>query len=82
MMGRPQAPAAAAASASLPASTMQKNVSGRTGLLLDALKEELFQLESDKIQGHVSAAEYTEAKAALDLLIRRAIARQGQAAKV
>jgi hypothetical protein len=57
-------------------------VTGRGSLLLDALKEELFQLESDKIQGHISAPEYTEAKAALDLLIRRAIARQSQAAKV
>lgn len=82
MMGRPQAPVATAASATQPSSSMQKNVSGRSGLLLDALKEELFQLESDKIQGHISSSDYAEAKAALDLLIRRAIARHGQAAKV
>lgn len=82
MMGRPQAPVATAASATLPSSAVQKNVSGRSGLLLDALKEELFQLESDKIQGHISTSDYAETKAALDLLIRRAIARQGQAAKV
>lgn len=80
MMGRPQAPVAAAAT--LPSSAVPKSVAGRSGPLLDALKEELFQLESDKIQGRISAPEYTEAKAALDLLIRRAIERQGQAAKV
>ena len=80
MMGRPQAPVAAAAT--LPSSAVPKNAPGRGGPLLDALKEELFQLESDKIQGRISAPEYTEAKAALDLLIRRAIARHGQAAKV
>ena len=80
MMGRPQAPVAAAAS--LASSAVPKNVAGRAGLLLDALKEELFQLESDKIQGSISGPEYTEAKAALDLLIRRAIARQVRAVKV
>lgn len=80
MMGRPQAPVTAAAT--LASSAVPKNVPGRGGLLLDALKEELFQLESDKIQGRISAPEYTEAKAALDLLIRRAIARHEQAAKV
>ena len=83
MMGRPQAQLATATSVPLsPSAVLNKNVTGRGSLLLDALKEELFQLESDKIQGHISAPEYTEAKAALDLLIRRAIARQSQAAKV
>ncbi len=47
----------------------------RQALLLEAMKEELFQLEIDRQQGNVSAEEYTKAKAALDETIRRALAR-------
>lgn len=43
--------------------------------LLDALKEEMFQLESDRIQGKVSAQEYEAAKAALDKTLQRAMKR-------
>lgn len=48
---------------------------GRTGLLLEALKEELFQLELDRKQGKVSAEEYEKAKAALDQTLDRALKR-------
>ncbi len=47
----------------------------RGSLLLDAMKEELFQLEIDRQQGKVSAEEYAKAKSALDETIRRALAR-------
>ena len=47
----------------------------RNTLLLEAMKEELFQLEIDRQQGKVSAEEYTKAKAALDETIKRALAR-------
>lgn len=50
----------------------------RSSLLLDAMKEELFQLEVDRAQGKLSDAEYQKAKAALDETIRRAIARKSQ----
>jgi hypothetical protein len=50
-------------------------VRDRNALLLDAMKEELFQLEIDRQQGKVSAAEYSKAKAALDETIKRALAR-------
>lgn len=43
--------------------------------LLDALKEEMFQLESDRIQGKVSVHEYDVAKAALDKTLQRAMKR-------
>ena len=46
------------------------------GLLLDAMKEELFQLETERLQGKISDADYQQAKAALDLTIKRAIERQ------
>jgi hypothetical protein len=48
----------------------------RKAAMLDALKEELFALESDKIAGKVTAAEYAELKAALDTVLKRALKRQ------
>ncbi len=47
----------------------------RNALLLEAMKEELFQLEIDRQQGKISPEEYTKAKAALDETIKRALAR-------
>ena len=47
----------------------------RNALLLEAMKEELFQLEVDRQQGKITPEEYTKAKAALDETIRRAVAR-------
>jgi 5-hydroxyisourate hydrolase-like protein (transthyretin family) len=47
----------------------------RNALLLEAMKEELFQLEIDRQQGKVSPEEYTKAKSALDETIKRALAR-------
>jgi hypothetical protein len=39
--------------------------------VLDAVKEELFQLESDRLQGNISQQEYEAAKSGLDALLRR-----------
>ncbi len=47
----------------------------RNTLLLEAMKEELFQLEIDRQQGKISPEEYAKAKAALDETIKRALAR-------
>ena len=47
----------------------------RNALLLEAMKEELFQLEVDRQQGTISPEEYAKAKAALDETMRRALAR-------
>ncbi len=41
------------------------------GLLLNSIKEELFALESDKLTGKISAAEYAETKAGLEALLKR-----------
>ncbi len=57
---------------SLPA---RQPASGRPGLLLEALKEELFQLEVEHKQGSISQAEYERARAALDQTLERAIKR-------
>ena len=57
---------------SLPA---RQRASGRSGLLLEALKEELFQLEVEHKQGSISQQEYERARAALDQTLERAIKR-------
>jgi hypothetical protein len=44
-------------------------------LLLQALKEELFQLETERLQNKISQQEYEQAKAALDQTLARAIKR-------
>ncbi|HLW89046.1 MAG TPA: hypothetical protein VKR57_11180 [Terriglobales bacterium] len=51
----------------------------RSTLLLDALKEELFQLEVEHKQGKISQPEYEKAKAALDQTLERALKRGGRA---
>ena len=47
----------------------------RNAELLEAMKEELFQLEIDRQQSKISPDEYVKAKAALDETIKRALAR-------
>jgi hypothetical protein len=47
----------------------------KSQLLLDALKEELFQIESEKVAGKLSAEEYAEQKSALETVLRRALQR-------
>jgi hypothetical protein len=47
----------------------------RSGLLLEALKDELFQLEVEHKQGSISQQEYEQARAALDQTLERALKR-------
>jgi hypothetical protein len=46
------------------------------GDLLAALKEELFALETERLEGKLSEQEYAEQKAALEMVLRRALSRQ------
>ena len=64
--------------------TYQPNVSpapsfgspaAKNAALLNALKEELFALESEKLSGTLKADEYSEAKAALETVLKRALKR-------
>jgi len=48
---------------------------GAPDSLLAAMKEELFTLETDKLQGKLTESEYVEQKAALEVVLRRALAR-------
>jgi hypothetical protein len=47
-----------------------------SAVLLDALKEELFQLEIDRQQNKITLEEYAKAKSALDETMKRALARK------
>jgi len=64
------APAVATAPAAAP----------RSSMLLEALKEELFQLEVEHKQGKITQQEYEKAKAALDGTLAHAIRREAQKA--
>jgi hypothetical protein len=50
----------------------------RPSMLLEALKEEIFQLEMEHKQGKISQQEYEKAKAALDGTLERALKRTAQ----
>jgi hypothetical protein len=54
---------------------MANTAAGHQAQLLHVLKEELFGLETDRLQGHVSEAEYAQSKAAIELILRRALQR-------
>jgi hypothetical protein len=71
----PGARLAAMPTASVPVYTPPGTPATRHSSLLDALKEELFALESEKISGTISADEYTQAKGALEIVLRRALNR-------
>ncbi|HET6178026.1 MAG TPA: hypothetical protein VFE61_13900 [Candidatus Sulfotelmatobacter sp.] len=51
-----------------------------SSMLLEGLKEELFQLEVEHKQGHISQQEYEKSKAALDHTLQRALKREAQKA--
>jgi hypothetical protein len=43
---------------------------------MEVMKEEVFQLESERIQGKISQPDYQSAKAALDKTLQRAVQRE------
>jgi len=57
------------------ARTVPVAASGHSGQLLEALKEELFQLEMEHKQGQITDQEYAKNKSALDQTLARAIKR-------
>ena len=67
------APGAPAYPQGAPAYGSHVPAAGRNGALLAALKEELFALESEKLSGTLSPAEYAEQKAALETVLKRAL---------
>ncbi|MDE3104024.1 MAG: carboxypeptidase regulatory-like domain-containing protein [Acidobacteriota bacterium] len=71
---RPQAGPAPVGSSGFAATQPAPAVSGNA--LLAALKEELFALEMEKVQGTTDEASYQEQKQALETVLRRALKRQ------
>ncbi|MBV8050775.1 MAG: carboxypeptidase regulatory-like domain-containing protein [Acidobacteriaceae bacterium] len=74
----PRTPTPAKSKASAAPSTSPA-ASPHSGMLLDALKEEIFQLELEHKQGRISQQEYEKAKAALDQTLERAVKRGARA---
>jgi hypothetical protein len=71
------APAASIADPRIPAHSAAPFVpSTKSAMLLEALKEEMFQLELERRQGKIAPAEYEKAKAALDQTLDRALKRR------
>jgi len=70
-----QKPRTVAAAPPTPTTVPRSRPVPAPGNLLEAMKEELFQLETERLQGRISEADYQQAKAALDLTIKRAISR-------
>jgi hypothetical protein len=71
--------AAPAVAASAPPARVQAAPAApaaRGDSLMDALKEEMFALESEKVAGKIKPAEYAEVKAALEVVLRRALKRK------
>lgn len=48
----------------------------RPATLLDGLKDELFQLESDRVHGSISGQEYASARRALEQIVEHVVARR------
>jgi hypothetical protein len=49
---------------------------GKNTALLNALKEELFAIESEKISGTITPEDYAEVKAALETVLKRALSKK------
>jgi hypothetical protein len=62
--------------ASGPSATAASSAASKSAMILEALKEELFQLEVERKQGKISPEDYEKAKAALDQTLERALKRQ------
>jgi hypothetical protein len=60
--------------------TRRAPVARSSSMLMEGIKEELFQLEIERKQGQISQLEYDKAKAALDQTLERALRREAQKA--
>ena len=72
--------ARAVGASSLPAAAATG--AGRQAQVLQVLKDELFGLETERLQGHINETDYAQSKAAIELILRRALARSTGAGSV
>lgn len=63
----------------IPTPAVVANPANHQQQLLQALKEEMFELETARLQNRIDESTYTEQKAALELVLRRALSRAGDA---
>jgi hypothetical protein len=76
--GAAPAPAPGASPASASAAYMPgASPAAKNTALLNALKEELFAIESEKLSGTLAPEEYAQLKAALETVLKRALLRKG-----
>jgi len=68
LLRKPATPAEASA-------PVQETPSTRSSSLLTSLKEEMFALETDRLQNRISEADYATQKAALEVILRRSLER-------
>jgi len=66
-------PAAGAPVSGGPVLEVNATPAARNSALLHVLKEELFALESEKIAGTLPLEDYAETKAALEVVLKRAL---------
>lgn len=71
-----QIDAIAAPVSAVPGSAVSGTLPSGGNNLLSALKDELFSLETDRLEGKLSEGEYEQQKQALELVLRRALARK------
>jgi hypothetical protein len=67
---------AAAPPISVPTTSSVSTPVAKSSMLLEALKEEMFQLELERKQGKITPEDYDKARAALDQTLDRALKRQ------
>jgi hypothetical protein len=71
----PKTPAAIEPASGAPEQTTSNAASTGGNVLLEAMKDELFQLEIERQQGVITQEDYEKQKAALDQTLKRALAR-------
>ena len=59
------------------AATSSSAAPTRSGGLLQVLKDESFAIETDRLEGRLNDSQYAELKSAMDVVLRRALARSG-----
>jgi len=70
---RPHRPMPAVSAAHAVAAPLPAGPGGHNATLLHVLKEEMFAIESEKLSGSLSQADYAEQKSALETVLKRAL---------
>jgi len=73
LLRKPAGASVATSAAYIPAAPLA--VAGNNAAILQVLKDELFAIESEKISGKISEADYAQVKSALETVLKRVLAR-------